>query len=166
MINHAATVGEERHHECFEQLDRVLFELVGRLRITIETALKDSTTLHLSEFSVLHFLAEDPNGSMRLGELARKLSFSPSRLSYQVRTMEKRGLLTRHPSEEDGRGAYATISNEGRQAYAEALTVYRRVIAQVLYAGLAKAEAQSLVDMLSRLNESVSVNAISAAVRY
>lgn len=166
MMNDAAAAGEERHNECFGHIDRVLFELVERLRVAIETGLKDSSSLHLSEFNVLHFLAEDPHGSMRLGDLARKLSFSPSRLSYQVRTMEKRGLLARHPSEEDGRGAYAIISNAGREAHAEALAVYRRIIAQVLCAGLGKAEAESLLDMLSRLNESVSVNVINGALRY
>lgn len=160
------TRASEDHHECIGRIDRLLFELVGRLRFALENGLKETTTLHLAEFNVLHFLAEQPEGGMRLGDLARRLSFSPSRLSYQVRTLEKRGLLTRHPSEEDGRGAYAVISEDGRVAYAKALNVYRNVVKRAVCDSLEEEEAKIFLHTLSRLNDSVSVSAINGALHF
>lgn len=152
--------------ECVGRLDRALFDLVERLRIALEDGLKEASGLHLSEFNVLQYLAESVNGSMRLGDLARKLSFSPSRLSYQIRALEKRGLLSRHPSLEDGRGAYAEISNAGREVLDQAEIAYRAVMKRCICSGLDEGEVSHFMKILMRLNERVSIGALDASIRY
>ncbi|MDO5721714.1 MAG: MarR family transcriptional regulator [Actinomycetaceae bacterium] len=151
--------------DCTGDVDRMLFEAVGRLRLALESGLKDQGNINLTEYNVLLHLAEQEDGSMRLGDLARTLIFSPSRLSYQIRSLEKRGLLERQRSAEDGRGAHAVITDAGRQVLRDCEQTYSRVVSILLCELVNKEEARVLHRVLKRLNQSLSINTLTSLAR-
>ena len=72
--------------------------------------------LPLSSYEVLLFLADSPQGQMRMSELADGVLLSRSGLTRRVDRMERDGLLCREPSEDDARGWFAVITPEGPAA--------------------------------------------------
>lgn len=73
--------------------------------------------LPLSSYEVLLFLADSPQGQLRMSELADGVLLSRSGLTRRVDRMERDGLLRREPSEDDARGWFAVITPKGRQLF-------------------------------------------------
>jgi DNA-binding MarR family transcriptional regulator len=86
-----------------------------RLNARIDADLQASAGLTTADYQVLVFLSEAPQGRLRLHELADRLAFSPSRLTYQLARMERKGLVGREPCLDDRRGSYALITAKGRE---------------------------------------------------
>ena len=51
-----------------------------------------------------------------MGELAGRLVFSPSRITYQISSMVKRGLVRKQACPDDGRGQEAVLTDDGMAA--------------------------------------------------
>jgi DNA-binding MarR family transcriptional regulator len=73
--------------------------------------------LPLSSYEALLFLADSPQGQMRMSELADGVLLSRSGLTRRVDRMKRDGLLRREPSEDDARGWFAVITPKGRQLF-------------------------------------------------
>lgn len=69
-----------------------------------------------ADYDVLSTLGETTANRMRLTELAAHMLWSKSRLSHHIGRMEQRGLVTREPCDEDGRGSIIALTGAGRQA--------------------------------------------------
>lgn len=99
---------------------RAYFEASARLQTRLDRELREAVGLNLIDYNVLLALEEAPDHRLRMGELAAALVFSPSRLTYQVTSMERRGLVGREPCSEDGRGLSAALTEAGHAAFQEA----------------------------------------------
>jgi DNA-binding MarR family transcriptional regulator len=73
--------------------------------------------LPLSSYEVLLFLADAPDGRMRMSELAESVLLSRSGLTRLVDRLEREGLLKRERCENDARGLFAEITPEGRRLF-------------------------------------------------
>jgi DNA-binding MarR family transcriptional regulator len=73
--------------------------------------------LPLSSYEVLLFLADAPEGRMRMAELAESVLLSRSGLTRLVDRLEREGLLKRKPCESDARGYFAQITPQGRRLF-------------------------------------------------
>jgi DNA-binding MarR family transcriptional regulator len=73
-----------------------------------------------ADYAVLVNLSEDETHQVRMSDLARRMTWSKSRLSHQVARMEKRGLVERRICGEDGRGAWLTLTPSGLQTIQKA----------------------------------------------
>src|SRR5215203_6569077 len=80
--------------------------------------------LPLSSYEVLLYLADAPDGRMRMSELADSVLLSRSGLTRLVDRLERQGLLKRERCESDARGLFAEITPEGRRAFAAARTTH------------------------------------------
>ena len=98
---------------------RAYFESSARLQTRLDRELREAVGLNLVDYNVLLALEEAPGHRLRMGELAAALVFSPSRLTYQVTSMERRGLVRREPCSDDGRGLSAVLTEEGASAFRE-----------------------------------------------
>ena len=76
---------------------RVFFEASTRLQGLLEAQLKAGANLSLSDYNILLMLYESPQQKMRMGELAERLGFIPSRLTYLVSGLIKEGWVDKRP---------------------------------------------------------------------
>ena len=69
--------------------------------------------LSMREYDVLFTLAFAPDETLRLRELNENILMAQSSLSRMVERLEKRGLVQRFPSPDDGRGVLVRLTEEG-----------------------------------------------------
>jgi DNA-binding MarR family transcriptional regulator len=92
---------------------RAFVESSWALHTRLEDELRAATGLSMADYHVLVVLSEAPGRRLRMGELAGRLVFSPSRITYQITTMVKRGLVRKQPCADDGRGSEAVLTEAG-----------------------------------------------------
>lgn len=99
---------------------RAYVESSQLLLTQLEEELRAASGLSFADYHVLVLLSEVPGQRLRMGELANRLVFSPSRLTYQISSMQRRGLVTRQACPEDRRGSEAVLTAAGLLALREA----------------------------------------------
>jgi DNA-binding MarR family transcriptional regulator len=99
---------------------RGLLRVHAGLTKALDAELLREHELPLSSYEVLLFLADSPRGRLRMSELADGVLLSRSGLTRLVDRMERDGLLRRRRCEEDQRGYFAEITDEGRELFARA----------------------------------------------
>ena len=95
---------------------RTFIESSWALHTHLEDDLRAATGLSMNDYHVLVVLSEAPDRRLRMGELAGRLVFSPSRVTYQISSMVKRGLVKKQSCPEDGRGQEAVLTGAGMAA--------------------------------------------------
>ena len=81
--------------------------------------LRDAGLTHF-EYVALMALADAPDRTMRMTELASRTNATLPRLSHVARRLEERGLIRRFPCPEDRRATNATITDTGLELIADA----------------------------------------------
>jgi DNA-binding MarR family transcriptional regulator len=90
------------------------------------------TGLTSFEFTLLESLQAAESQRLRLSSLASQTNATLPRLSRVVSGLERKGLVTRMPCEEDGRAINAVLTDEGRRAYADSQARYEGAVRQVV----------------------------------
>jgi DNA-binding MarR family transcriptional regulator len=132
---------------------RAYIESSQRLLTQLEEELRGSTDLNLADYHVLVLLSEAPQQRLRMGELAGRLVFSPSRLTYHISSMERRGLVARQSCPRDGRGSEAVLTATGLLALREAAPHHLASVRTHLMDDLDAAEITCLTRVFDRLGE-------------
>ncbi|MFR9777907.1 MarR family winged helix-turn-helix transcriptional regulator [Micromonospora sp. MS34] len=96
-----------------QQVWRRLVHLVTVLPAALDAQLQRDADLTHFEYLVLAILSETPGRSRRMSDLAGVVNGSQSRLSHLVGRLERRGLVHRQRSAEDGRGSVAVLTDAG-----------------------------------------------------
>lgn len=135
---------------------RTYIETSIRLQTRIEHDLETTSGLSLIDYHVLLRLDEAPGQRLRMGELAERLVFSPSRLTYQVASMEKRGLVVRQRDPHDGRGTRAVLTAAGLQAFRDAAPRHLSSIRELWLDDLTQAELNCLAEVFGRLESKLT----------
>lgn len=146
-----SAVPGRRPADTSRQAWRAYFEATALLQDRLERSLKAGVDLHLADYNLLLLLTEAPGGHLRMGELASLMVFSPSRVTYQVKTLEKRGLVERRACVEDGRGSEAVITDTGRSLFRKAATLHARQVKDLFMDRLDEQETETLLRVFSRL---------------
>jgi DNA-binding MarR family transcriptional regulator len=113
--------------------------------------------LSLSSYEVLLFLADAPDGRLRMSELAEGVLLSRSGLTRLVDRMERDGLLRRERCEDDARGYHALITDKGRELFGRARRTHLDGVRERFLSHLAPDELRTL----ARLWEKVAPGAAS-----
>lgn len=92
-----------------------------RLETRLDELLREQTGLTLIDYNLLMLLAGAPEHRMRMSELADRMAFSRSRITYQVDSMTKRGLTVRESAPDDRRGYRAVLTASGLQTLQQAM---------------------------------------------
>lgn len=117
----------------------------------IEADLERRGLVSLAWYDVLVALSEAPAGRLRPRDLARRLVLTRSGATRLVDRLEAAGLVTREPTQDDGRGAAVVLSREGRLALRRAWPVYAGGIRSLFLDALAPGEAEAIEAALSRV---------------
>ncbi|MBN6812823.1 MarR family transcriptional regulator [Kocuria indica] len=129
---------------------QVYFETTALLTARIEERLKHHGC-SLMDYQLLLLLYSAPEHRMRMGELAHRLIFSPSRLSYQIGVLGKRGWVERRRVECDGRGFEAVLTAEGLRAFRALRPAHARDVQELFFSALQDDDATRLADLMRRV---------------
>lgn len=120
---------------------------------TIDRELKAADRLPLNWYDVLIELFEAPEKRLRLHELAQKVVLSRSGITRLVDRLEAAGLLQREVARGDRRGAFATLTDRGKDAIKKSWLPYSKGIAKHFGAHVSEEEAQIIRDVFARMIE-------------
>ena len=122
---------------------RALVASHAAVSAALERDLGERHGLGVTEFEVLDRLAEDSGHKFRVQELAESVHLSQSALSRTIGRLEGHGLVQRSLCDNDRRGIYVCLTEDGRRRHAEALPTQRAVLAATLGSGAAADEGPS-----------------------
>ena len=129
---------------------QLFFETTARLTTEIEARLKEHGC-SLMDYQVLLLLRNAEDHRLRMGELAQRMVFSPSRLSYQIGVLEKRGWVRRRRCAEDARGLEAELTEEGLRAFRRLRPAHARDVEELFLRALEGDDADRLAAVMDRL---------------
>ncbi len=124
-----------------------------RLQACLARQLQQESGTSMSDFQVLVQLTEAEGGRVRIVQLAETVQWERSRLSHQLTRMEKRGLISRQECPEDGRGAYAVVTDEGRRLTERAAPGHARLVMALMFDALSPEEVTALDTLTAGLLE-------------
>lgn len=107
--------------------------------------------LPLSSYEVLLFLADSPEGQMRMSELADGVLLSRSGLTRLVDRMQREGLLRRERCEDDARGWFAAITPKGRDLFSRARKTHLDGVRERFLSHFTRDELRSLAAYWERI---------------
>ncbi|HUQ06673.1 MAG TPA: MarR family transcriptional regulator [Kofleriaceae bacterium] len=104
----------------------------------------------LADLHLLVTLDRAPAHRMRRVDLARELGVTPSGVTWMLRPLTKRRLVTSEASEADARVAFAVLTEGGRRLVAEAVPSGRELARELLDGGN-KQELVAAAGLIERL---------------
>jgi DNA-binding MarR family transcriptional regulator len=132
---------------------RTFIEGSWALHTHLEDELRAQTGLSMNDYHVMVVLSEAPERRLRMGELAGRLVFSPSRITYQINSMVRRGLVRKQPCPEDGRGQEAVLTDEGMAALEAAAPLHLITVRDRFIDRLSCAELDVIATVFAKVRE-------------
>jgi DNA-binding MarR family transcriptional regulator len=121
----------------------------------INAALISRHGLSLVDVRLLMHLDADPHRFLRMGALASVLAVTPSRATFLVDRLEKRGFARRFRIRDDKRGVAVGISRHGRDYLRPVLGTYSRLVRQFYLAPLTRDQMIALGDCARRVGSAI-----------
>ena len=134
-----------------QQIWRGYLTMVSRLQTAMHRQLQQDCGLSLSDYDVLVALSE--RGPQRINELGEVLGWEQSRLSHQLRRMRGRGLVQRHGSGDDRRGATVELTDGGRAALDTAAPGHVELVRSAVFDGLSAAQLRAFGSAIEAMLE-------------
>lgn len=122
----------------------------------IEQRLKDECNLSALWFVLLLRIARSPGGRLRMSDLATQMGLSPSGLTRAVDRLEAAGYVERLACPSDRRGAFATLTAEGREVIRSAVGPHLRHLDELLLCVLSPRELDELAAILRKVRDHVN----------
>ncbi|MGF1432195.1 MarR family winged helix-turn-helix transcriptional regulator [Kitasatospora sp. LaBMicrA B282] len=119
----------------------------------LEQQLKDDSGLSHTQYEILVHLSAEPEGELRMTELADRVVTSKSGLTYQIAQLEKSGVVERRSCPSDVRGVVARLTEHGREVLRAAAP------------GHVAAARAALIDVLDREQLGVLAEALGEVAR-
>jgi DNA-binding MarR family transcriptional regulator len=135
---------EQHAWRAYIRLNQKLFARLG-------SELQTQSKLSGADFAILVALTDEPADRLRFQELAKAIDFEQSRLSHQIARMVKRGLVAREECAEDGRGAFVTITDQGREAIEAAAPKHVAAVRRLVLDAISPEELDALGDIATRI---------------
>lgn len=130
---------------------RLFITAHARLIEVIDRELAAAGCISLAWYDVLVELLEAPEHRLRMSELATRVVLSRSTVTRLVDRLEHEGLLTRQRSASDRRGAYAVLTEVGRDAMRKAWPVYAQGIATHFAHALSGSDVEVITQSMTRM---------------
>ncbi|GAB3657485.1 MarR family winged helix-turn-helix transcriptional regulator [Glycomyces tarimensis] len=106
----------------------------------------------MAEYSVLALLARAGRKGMRMSELAERRLMSSGGFTRLADRLERRGLIERRRSAEDGRGFEAVLTGEGRALMRKAWRQQYGDLRRLFFDRLDEEHLRDLADVWARLD--------------
>jgi DNA-binding MarR family transcriptional regulator len=106
-------------------------------------------------YEILVVLSESPGRSLRMSELAVKTRSSRSRLSHAVTKLEARGWVKRRDCDDDKRGQFADLTEDGFAALAAAAPGHVETVRTHLFDPLTPQQIEQLKQISDAIHDSL-----------
>ncbi|NTY62421.1 winged helix-turn-helix transcriptional regulator [Mycolicibacterium sphagni] len=127
------------------------FESVAMaLQSVVNRGLMQHHKLSLADVQLLAHLKS--SGPRQMGTLAEMLMVTPSALTQQIQRLERRRLVRRDASSDDGRRVLATITKEGVRSTTASLETYARLVRAHFLDELSRRQMIALGDGCRRIS--------------
>ncbi|KAA1428243.1 MarR family winged helix-turn-helix transcriptional regulator [Nocardioides antri] len=127
-----------------QQAWRAWLEVNTQLFARLSRELQAANGLSLQDYDVLVALTEVSEPSVRMRDLGVKLEWEKSRLSKHLARMVARGLVARRDCDDDRRGAFVEITDEGLAAIRAAAPGHAALVREVFFDGLSRTQVREL----------------------
>src|SRR4051812_28344096 len=104
---------------------RGMLQMHAQITQALDVQMHTEHGLSVSSYEVLMFLAEAPERRLRMAEIADQVLLSRSGLTRLVDRLVRLGYVTRCAAENDGRGAYAELTDAGLEKFRAAPRTHR-----------------------------------------
>jgi len=121
----------------------------------LDAQLTRDAGLTFFDYLVLAQLAESPERSLRMTDLASQTNATVARLSRVVGRLEADGLVRRVRDDSDGRGRHAQLTKAGVQALTRAAPEHLRTVRRLFADAFTEDEMQDLSRLCRRLLEAL-----------
>jgi DNA-binding MarR family transcriptional regulator len=142
-----------------EQLWRAVASIIPQLGWAVECQLKRDSDLSFIEYHALARLSEEPNGTLRMSDLAAVTNASLSRLSHLVSRLEKWGFVRREPDKTDGRFTNAVLTRSGRKKLIESAPAHVAAVRELVIDEFSPVELNQLLEFCQRIMARVDSSA-------
>ncbi len=126
-------------------------EVSSLLRHAVEKQLRDAGDLSYVQFQLLATLGDSPDGRLRMTDLADRVVYSRSGLTYQAQVLEARGLVTRGSSPDDERSVVVALTPAGRDVLGVVFPGHIDALHRLLFSSLTDADIADLARVLQRV---------------
>lgn len=130
---------------------RGLLRVHASLAKLLESRLEREHGLQLSSYEALQNLMDAPGERMRMCDLAEQAQLSRSGLTRLVDRLEREELLSRCTCQHDARGAYACLTDRGRERLSAARETHRAVVREHFLSHFSERELETLGKMWDRI---------------
>jgi DNA-binding MarR family transcriptional regulator len=121
--------------------------------------LADTYRVGLTEFRALTLVSHESDKELRVNDLAQRVGLSQSSATRLVSRLEAKGYVRRDVCQDDGRGVYAVITEEGEALVRAARSAYDDRIADLLRhpsAHLPGVDAKQLANALRAIESALA----------
>lgn len=122
---------------CLEQIDQIL---------------QQNAKITLTDYEILLALSNAENSRLRMSELADRVLVSRSRLTYRVDRLVKVAFVTREECEDDRRGLWAILTEQGRQVLDDATAEHHATIRRLFFDPANAQELEVVEAFLERIS--------------
>jgi DNA-binding MarR family transcriptional regulator len=144
---------DDHEQQAWRAYQQLRHQLDARLRADLVR----TSGLSDADYAVLVHLSEAADEQLRARDLAGTLQWEKSRLSHQIKRMEKRGLVERAECPTDARGAFVVLTEQGRKAIEAAAPLHVDAVRRYVIDGLTPQHLDALIEIadivLARLDQ-------------
>ena len=130
-----------------------LKEVAGLLEHAVAQQLRAAGGLTGPQFEILARLRGAPTGRLRMTDLADGMVYSRSGLTYQAAQLEKAGLITRTPAEDDERSIVVEMTPAGRAVLDTVMPGHIEVVQRLMLDALDRTDIAAITDILGRVRD-------------
>jgi len=129
---------------------RGMLQVHAEVTQVLDAQMRAEHGMSVSAYEVLMFLAGTPNRRLRMSEIADRVLLSRSGLTRLVDRLVQLGYVTRCGAEDDGRGAFAELTDAGLEKFEAARRTHREGVRHVFLDRLTPTDQVVLGDIWGR----------------
>jgi DNA-binding MarR family transcriptional regulator len=130
-----------------------LMEVSSLLQYAVEQQLRTDGGLSWVQFQILAGLNDRPDGRQRMTDIADRVVYSRSGLTYQANQLEKAGLIARTPDPSDERSTIVAVTAAGRALVRRVLPGHIAIVRETLLQHINHRDGATLSNVLARIRE-------------
>ena len=145
---------------------REYVETAEALLQALASGLQATSGVSPGDYAVLLALSEADNHRLRSSVLAERIGWQRSRLSHHIGRMENRGLIRRHRSGNDSRGAEVELTDEGARTFRNSSAPHLRLVHQLFIEALTPEELEAAGVVAASLRRHLQQISSAQRTRY